>query len=244
MNILNSIKLSEEDKIYFDQQVELIEQLEAATTNYSINVENALKQMLKRLENNTTGPIAKTTTELFYVLNRLSYRVFCNVMHYLDLTYPGMSLHMLMEARHQKSSISNIPLIAEESTLLRRNSYNKILTENDEYSLFYERVKKSLEKNLLKYLILPIRHKLIKGLLEDSIKEKMISLKTLHGKEILDIEFYEWLKNKGNDVELIEGYINDYLKEEYLEITLIPRVLTEEEFLDKINKVAIISEED
>lgn len=198
MNILNSIKVYDEDKIHFDKEVELVEQLEVITTNYSINVENDLKEMFKRLENTTSGLIARTTDELFYVLNRLPYKVFCNVINYLDVTYPGISFHMLMEAKQQKYSKSiNIPLINEDT---------KLLTENNEFCLFYERIQKSSKKNLLKYLIQPMRYRLFKNFLDDDL------------------------------------YPEDTIEKKYLDITLIPRVLTEEEFLDKINKVAIISE--
>lgn len=256
MKVLNSIKINQEfaeQKEYeeyenFINELKIIEKEESIRLNYSPKLENSLKELLKKIEKSSTSHLSRYSSEYMKIFNRLSINHFCNIINYLDINYPGLSFHYVMESRHNKNEQSIEEDLEIKNTFLRNTINNKQIVSDDENLVFYQRIYQIKNKGLLKYLFAPMRRRLIAGLFEEvqedeATKEEKEALRD----NLVDHHFQDWLKGKLTNLELqnLEVYKYQYLfeieekaqakKRNQALITYVPKFIEEDKFISIIN---------
>jgi hypothetical protein len=207
--------------------------------NYSNTLHTTLSSYITALKKSETKVLALSAFEIIMVFNRLSFYHFCKVMQEIDNNYPGISFHIIMEARlQQEDVVHKTPNLTRYQNIVYLSKDNKEPIDRDilpykEAQAFLHRLHFLNDINCLNQIFASSRSRILRGLLDQDNKNDSV----ITQEKIALHNYFKWV-NKDQSIsyefkkqteDLMNMFLARHIIENYQPIK--PAAWSEDQFI-------------
>lgn len=112
----------------FYELLEEVGKLETWTLTHDPIFQAKLKEFTEEFKDMTSTKWSTQSNEITQLMSYMTISQFAFFLHYIDISFPGLSFHYVMEARHNKNCKAGDLLLKRIKLLEEYNFLNKIFT--------------------------------------------------------------------------------------------------------------------